>query len=105
MYILVCVCIMPRICSLGSEYYAIVCPICYPIHYIYTLNSYILYLYIYYIYRAGRFGLDSEGEGIIITAHSELQYYLSLMNQQLPIESQLIKKLPDSLNAEIVLGK
>ena len=54
--------------------------------------------------RAGRYGLDSEGEGIIITNHSELQYYLSLMNQQLPIESQLIKKLPDLLNAEIVLG-
>ena len=54
--------------------------------------------------RAGRYGLDSEGEGIIITAHSELQYYLSLMNQQLPIESQFIKKLPDMLNAEAVLG-
>lgn len=53
--------------------------------------------------RAGRYGLDSEGEGIIITQHSELQYYLSLMNQQLPIESQFIKKLPDMLNAEIVL--
>ena len=54
--------------------------------------------------RAGRYGLDSEGEGIIITAHSELQFYLSLMNQQLPIESQFVKKLPDMLNAEIVLG-
>lgn len=54
--------------------------------------------------RAGRYGLDSEGEGIIITAHSELQYYLSLMNQQLPIESQFIKKLPDMLNAEVVMG-
>jgi len=54
--------------------------------------------------RAGRFGLDSEGEGIIMTQHSELQYYLSLMNQQLPIESQFIKRLPDMLNAEIVLG-
>ena len=54
--------------------------------------------------RAGRYGLDSEGEGIIITAHTELQYYLSLMNQQLPIESQFINKLPDMLNAEIVLG-
>lgn len=26
------------------------------------------------------------------------------MNQQLPIESQLMRKLPDMLNAEIVLG-
>ena len=54
--------------------------------------------------RAGRYGLDSEGEGIIMTQHSELQFYLSLMNQQLPIESQFVKKLPDMLNAEVVLG-
>ncbi len=54
--------------------------------------------------RAGRYGLDSEGEGIIMTQHAELQYYLSLLNQQLPIESQFIKKLPDMLNAEVVLG-
>jgi pre-mRNA-splicing helicase BRR2 len=54
--------------------------------------------------RAGRPQYDSEGEGIIITQHSELQYYLSLTNLQLPVESQLIKKLPDHLNAEIVLG-
>jgi pre-mRNA-splicing helicase BRR2 len=33
-----------------------------------------------------------------------LQYYLSVLNQQLPIESQLIGKLIDNLNAEIVLG-
>lgn len=54
--------------------------------------------------RAGRPGYDSEGEGIILTQHSELQYYLSLTNIQLPIESQLISKLPDHLNAEVVLG-
>ena len=42
--------------------------------------------------------------GIIITSHTELQYYLSLLNQQLPIESQFISKLADNLNAEIVLG-
>ncbi|KAF8095960.1 hypothetical protein N665_0320s0082 [Sinapis alba] len=46
----------------------------------------------------------SMGGGIIITGHSELQYYLSLMNEQLPIESQFISKLADQLNAEIVLG-
>lgn len=39
--------------------------------------------------RAGRPQYDSEGEAIIITQHSELQYYLSLNNQQLPIESQV----------------
>lgn len=54
--------------------------------------------------RAGRPQFDSYGEGIIITGHSELQYYLSLMNQQLPIESQFVSKLADQLNAEIVLG-
>lgn len=32
--------------------------------------------------RAGRPQYDSKGKGIMITHHSELQYYLSLMNQQ-----------------------
>ncbi|VAI41593.1 unnamed protein product [Triticum turgidum subsp. durum] len=54
--------------------------------------------------RAGRPQYDTHGEGIILTGHSELQYYLSLMNQQLPIESQFVSKLADQLNAEIVLG-
>ncbi|GAA6018807.1 hypothetical protein JCM10207_000247 [Rhodosporidiobolus poonsookiae] len=54
--------------------------------------------------RAGRPQYDTFGEGIIITNHSELQYYLSMMNQQLPIESQFVAKLADNLNAEIVLG-
>lgn len=54
--------------------------------------------------RAGRPQYDTYGEGIIITTHNELQYYLSLLNQQLPIESQFVSKLVDNLNAEIVLG-
>uniref|UniRef100_A0A0G4G6Z2 Uncharacterized protein n=1 Tax=Chromera velia CCMP2878 TaxID=1169474 RepID=A0A0G4G6Z2_9ALVE len=54
--------------------------------------------------RAGRPQFDTRGHGIIITSHSELQFYLSLNNQQLPIESQMIGVLPDMLNAEIVLG-
>ncbi|KAF3932488.1 hypothetical protein ABW19_dt0207759 [Dactylella cylindrospora] len=54
--------------------------------------------------RAGRPQFDSYGEGIIITKSTELQYYLGLLNQQLPIESQLVSKLIDNLNAEIVLG-
>lgn len=54
--------------------------------------------------RAGRPQYDTKGEGILITNHSELQFYLSLLNQQLPIESQMISKMPDMLNAEIVLG-
>lgn len=54
--------------------------------------------------RAGRPQYDTYGEGIIITTQTEIQYYLSLMNQQLPIESQFVSKLADNLNAEIVLG-
>ncbi|MEE6520153.1 hypothetical protein FKM82_017964 [Ascaphus truei] len=54
--------------------------------------------------RAGRPQYDTKGEGILITSHGELQYYLSLLNQQLPIESQVVAKLPDMLNAEVVLG-
>lgn len=54
--------------------------------------------------RAGRPQYDTYGEGIILTGYNELQYYLSLMNQQLPIESQFVSKLADQLNAEIVLG-
>ena len=55
--------------------------------------------------RAGRPQYDTKGEGILITNHSELQYYLSLLNQQLPIESQMMSKILDMLNAEVVLGK
>ena len=54
--------------------------------------------------RAGRPQYDTFGEGIIITTRDEMQYYLSLLNQQLPIESQFISKLSDNLNAEVVLG-
>jgi len=32
--------------------------------------------------RAGRPQYDKVGEGVLITGHTELQYYLSLMNQQ-----------------------
>ncbi|RYP56558.1 hypothetical protein DL771_011877 [Monosporascus sp. 5C6A] len=54
--------------------------------------------------RAGRPQYDTYGEGIIITSQGEMQYYLSLLNQQLPIESQFVSRLVDNLNAEIVLG-
>ncbi|UKJ88638.1 U5 small nuclear ribonucleoprotein-specific helicase [Theileria orientalis] len=53
--------------------------------------------------RAGRPQYDTFGKGVIITSHEKLQYYLSLNNQQLPIESQLVAKLPEVLNAEVVL--
>eukprot|EP01125_Pyxidicula_operculata_P014589 TRINITY_DN4878_c0_g1_i1.p1 TRINITY_DN4878_c0_g1~~TRINITY_DN4878_c0_g1_i1.p1 ORF type:complete len:2162 (+),score=668.51 TRINITY_DN4878_c0_g1_i1:53-6538(+) len=54
--------------------------------------------------RAGRPQFDTKGEGVLITGRQELQFYLSLLNEQLPIESQFIGKLADNLNAEIVLG-
>jgi pre-mRNA-splicing helicase BRR2 len=54
--------------------------------------------------RAGRPQFDTYGEGIIITTQTEMQYYLSLLNQQLPIESQFVSRLVDNLNAEVVLG-
>ncbi|CAI1964349.1 hypothetical protein SEUBUCD650_0E02620 [Saccharomyces eubayanus] len=54
--------------------------------------------------RAGRPRYDTFGEGIIITNQSNVQYYLSVLNQQLPIESQFVAKLVDNLNAEIVAG-
>eukprot|EP00747_Dinoflagellata_sp_TGD_P161473 gnl/TRDRNA2_/TRDRNA2_178087_c2_seq1.p1 gnl/TRDRNA2_/TRDRNA2_178087_c2~~gnl/TRDRNA2_/TRDRNA2_178087_c2_seq1.p1 ORF type:complete len:2167 (-),score=-96.49 gnl/TRDRNA2_/TRDRNA2_178087_c2_seq1:381-6881(-) len=54
--------------------------------------------------RAGRPQYDSFGEGIIITGHTELQFYLSLLNQQLPIESHYLNNLPDCLIPEVVLN-
>ncbi|RLV91932.1 Pre-mRNA-splicing helicase BRR2 [Spathaspora sp. JA1] len=54
--------------------------------------------------RAGRPRYDKNGEGVIITSQDEIQYYLAILNQQLPIESKLISKLVDSVNAEVVSG-
>ncbi|CAN4100374.1 unnamed protein product [Withania somnifera] len=54
--------------------------------------------------RAGRPQFDKSGEGIIITSHDKLAYYLRLLTSQLPIESQFINSLKDNLNAEVVLG-
>jgi pre-mRNA-splicing helicase BRR2 len=54
--------------------------------------------------RAGRPQFDTKGEGVLITSQQELQFYLSLTNTQLPVESQLISRLPDLLLAEMVLG-
>ena len=54
--------------------------------------------------HAGRPQYDTFGKGIIITNYSELQYYLSLLNQQLLIKSQFVSKLADNLNAEIIPG-
>lgn len=54
--------------------------------------------------RAGRPRYDTHGDGIIITSQDQIKYYLAVLNQQLPIESQMYSKLPDSINAEIVSG-
>jgi pre-mRNA-splicing helicase BRR2 len=43
--------------------------------------------------RAGRPQYDTFGEGIILTTHNELQFYLSLLNEQLPVESQFVARL------------
>ncbi|GAA96884.1 uncharacterized protein L969DRAFT_17737 [Mixia osmundae IAM 14324] len=55
--------------------------------------------------RAGRPQYDKYGESVVITNQDQLQYFLSMLNQQLPIESQFQgPKLADNLNAELVLG-
>lgn len=54
--------------------------------------------------RAGRPQFDKFGEGIIITTKADVLFYLSLLNDQLPIESHLISRLIDTLNAEICNG-
>ncbi|KAL5573694.1 hypothetical protein UlMin_023291 [Ulmus minor] len=54
--------------------------------------------------RVGRPQYDSYGEGIIITGHSELQYYLSLMNQQLPIEKIILRTVQNAREACNWLG-
>lgn len=63
--------------------------------------------------RAGRVGyidkqnkdidINNYGEGFIITGSEEVKYYMSIFSSQLPIESQLIKTLPECINAEVVL--
>jgi hypothetical protein len=55
--------------------------------------------------RAGRPQFDKSGEGIIITTHDKLAYYLRLLTSQLPIESQVSKLLFDSESIEIRMRK
>ena len=45
--------------------------------------------------RAGRPQYDTSGEGIIITTHDKLPFYLQMLTHQMPIESNFIKALPD----------
>ena len=41
--------------------------------------------------RAGRPQYDTTGEAIMITSKDKLPHYLSLLNHQMPIESQFIE--------------
>lgn len=54
--------------------------------------------------RAGRPQYDNAGHAILLTPHTSLNNYLALLGHQAPIESSLIKSLPDHMNAEIVNG-
>ncbi|CAA9987030.1 pre-mRNA-splicing helicase BRR2, putative [Plasmodium knowlesi strain H] len=53
--------------------------------------------------RSGRPQYDKSGKAIIITEHKNLQLYLSLNNEQLSIESTLMKNIVNVINSEIVL--
>lgn len=54
--------------------------------------------------RAGRPQYDTSGDAVLITTQDQLPHYLRLLTTGLPMESALIKALPDHLNAEIVSG-
>ena len=47
---------------------------------------------------------DTSGEAVLITEHAQLHRYTSMLNNALPLESYLLKRLPDALNAEVVGG-
>lgn len=47
--------------------------------------------------RAGRPQYDKIGEGVLVTGHTELQYYLSLMNQQVGLKEKSPPSLPPSI--------
>ncbi len=51
--------------------------------------------------RAGRPQYDTKGKGILITNHSELQYYLSLMNQQVTLTLRNIAQFAVSFTLEL----
>lgn len=51
--------------------------------------------------RAGRPQFDTSGTGIIITTHEKMNFYLSALTNQIPIESKLLNALADNLNAEV----
>ena len=54
--------------------------------------------------RAGRPQFDKKGVGMIFSPMSKVNHFVSLLKNQIDIESSLRKFLPDSLNAEIAIG-
>ncbi|CAH0518314.1 unnamed protein product [Peronospora belbahrii] len=54
--------------------------------------------------RAGRPQYDTSGDAVLVTTQDQLPHYLRLLTTGIPMESALIKSLPDHLNAEIVSG-
>ncbi|OAG29571.1 hypothetical protein NEDG_00704 [Nematocida displodere] len=53
--------------------------------------------------RAGRPQYDTEAQGILITSHKSLQKYVRMLRAEDPIESSLLKTLPERVCAEIYL--
>lgn len=54
--------------------------------------------------RAGRAGLDTEGAAQMITKKDSMDQFLQRLMHQIPIESQFMKNIENSLNAEIAMG-
>lgn len=54
--------------------------------------------------RAGRPQFQEFGIGYICTTQDKLAHYLSAVTQSIPIESRLVERIVDNLNAEIALG-
>lgn len=54
--------------------------------------------------RAGRPQYDTSGDAVLMTTQDQLPHYLRSLTTGVPMESALIKALPDHLNAEIVSG-
>ena len=53
---------------------------------------------------AGRPQFDTRGAAHLLTTHDKLAHYLAMLTHSRPIESQFARRLPDNLNAEVVLG-
>ena len=54
--------------------------------------------------RAGRPQFDTQGEGIIITGHKQVDGYVRMMSEKTNVESHLNDGLDNCINAEISAG-